>query len=78
MVCYYSLFFTFCWVVNIIKFIDKEYSCNYTKECAYLMEHGFRYTFVKVDENKMTVWKFKKSRELFLALADFYDSQKNK
>lgn len=42
------------------------------------MEKGIRYTFVKVDENKMTIWKFKKTRELFLALAEFYDNPKNK
>lgn len=65
-------------MVNTIKFIDKEYSCTYSKECAFLMEKGIRYTFVKVDENKMTIWKFKKTRELFLALAEFYDNPKNK
>lgn len=58
-----------------IKLVDKEYSCYWTKECSYLMEHGFRYTFVKTDENNITVWKFKKTKELFKALYEFYEKE---
>lgn len=61
-----------------MKIIDKEYSCVWHKECVYLMNEGFRYTFVKLDDKGVTTWKFKKSRELFLALANFYNSSKDK
>ena len=39
------------------------------------MEHGFRCTFVKTDENNITVWKFKKTKELFKALYEFYEKE---
>lgn len=35
------------------------------------MKHGIRYTFVK-EVDQVTVWKFKKNENLFLALAEFY------
>ena len=37
------------------------------------MKHGIRYTFVK-EIDGVTVWKFKKTEELFNILADFYSN----
>ena len=51
--------------------IDREYSCVWFEECDYLMKHGIRYTFVK-EIDGITVWKFKKTEELFRTLGDFY------
>ena len=33
---------------------------------------GIRYTFVKVDENGQTIWKYKKTPQLFESLKNFY------
>ena len=38
------------------------------------MKHGIRYTFVK-EVDQVTVWKFKKNENLFLALAEFYGNR---
>lgn len=53
--------------------IDHEYSCVWTEEFNYLTRHGIKYTFVKVKDG-VTVWKFKKTEELFRRLADFYSN----
>lgn len=53
--------------------IDHEYSCVWTDEFNYLTRHGIKYTFVKVKDG-VTVWKFKKTEELFRRLADFYSN----
>ena len=58
------------WGEKKIK-IDREYSCVWFEECDYLMKHGIRYTFVK-EIDGVTVWKFKKTEELFHILAVFY------
>ena len=67
--CIFLTHFFYC-EVNIIK-IDHEYSCVWYDECDYLMKHGIRYTFVK-EIDGITVWKFKKTEELFHTLGDFY------
>lgn len=56
----------------IIK-IDQEYSCVWYEEFNHLIEHGIRYTFVKTIDG-VTVWKFKKTEQLFRTLADFYSN----
>lgn len=53
--------------------IDQEYSCVWYEEFDYLIKHGLRYTFVKTINN-VTTWKFKKTEQLFLLLADFYSN----
>lgn len=53
--------------------IDHEYSCVWTEDFNYLTRHGIKYTFVKVKDG-VTVWKFKKTEELFRILADFYSN----
>ena len=50
---------------------DKEYASQWIPECAYLREHGIRYTFVKQIEG-ITTYKYKKTAELFETLAEFY------
>jgi hypothetical protein len=55
-----------------IKLIfDKEYSSQYPKEMKYLESVGIKYNFVK-EVKGITTYKYKKNRELFLALASFY------
>lgn len=44
----------------------------WSAEVTYLKTHGVDYSFVKVDENGMTIWKFKKTKKLFLLLSEFY------
>ena len=58
-------------IENIKKF-DKEYGTQYPIEYLFLKESGINYTFVKTDNNGLTVWKYKKTEALFLALAKFY------
>jgi len=59
-------------VIIIIK-VDREYNCVWYEEFDYLIKHGLRYTFVKTINN-VTTWKFKKTEQLFLSLADFYSN----
>lgn len=51
---------------------DKEYATSFPDEFQWLKSHGIRYTFVKVDENGKTIWKYKKCPELFESLKNFY------
>lgn len=51
---------------------DKEYATSFVDEYQYLKKYGIRYEFVKVDDTNKTVWKYKKTPELFEALKNFY------
>jgi len=51
------------------KFL-KEYSCIDVKEKVFLLNKGIRYNFVKIVD-KVTVWKYPKTTELFIALAEY-------
>ena len=50
---------------------DKEYSTQYVEEMKWLKEQGIYYTFVKY-VNGITTYKYKKTPQLFQALALFY------
>lgn len=71
---YAPLFFTLICQEGIkgkMKF-DKEYATSFVDEYKYLKEYGIRYEFIKVDDTGKTVWKYKKTPELFEALKNFY------
>ena len=53
------------------KNFEYEYSTSYSLEVAWLMDCGIKYNFVK-EINGVTYWKFKKSKKLGLALAEFW------
>lgn len=55
-----------------MKKFDKEYSTQWIKEVKWLSSHGIRYSFVKNDENNISIYKYQKTSELFEALAIFY------
>lgn len=55
---------------------DKEYSCSFLDEYLFLKKKGIRYEWVYKNENNISVWKYKKTRELWLALAEMYSSPK--
>lgn len=59
-----------------IKKFDKEYRTDSSQEVCFLSECGIRYTFVKT-ENGVTVWKYKKAKELGVALSKFWDKYTN-
>ena len=44
--------------------IDKEYATQLMDEVKWLSNHGIKYTFVKVTEEKITIYKYRK-RELY-------------
>lgn len=54
-----------------MKKFDKEYSTQYTPEKDYLLTYGIKPTFVKTI-NEVTTYKYKKNKELFIALSLFY------
>nr|DAT80994.1 MAG TPA: hypothetical protein [Caudoviricetes sp.] len=54
------------------KKFDKEYSTQWIKEVKWLSCHNVRFTFVKRDTNGITIYKYKKTHQLFSALAEFY------
>lgn len=51
--------------------LDKEYSTMYLREKDYLVNKGIKPTFSKWVEN-IKIYKFEKTEELFIALAEFY------
>lgn len=52
---------------------DCEYMTQWRKEVNFLLEKGIQFVFVKkVGDYKIPHYKYKKTRELFLALAEFY------
>ena len=53
---------------------DKEYQSQFFSEVCYLTEKGIRYTFVK-KVNGLITYKYKKTKELFEALAEFYSME---
>ena len=56
------------------KEFDKEYNTQWRKEMEYLRSRGIEYTFAKrVGEYKIPTYKYKKTPQLFLALAEFYN-----
>ena len=60
--------------LGVIKIkIDPEYNCNWWEECRYLLDQGIKYTFVK-EIRGVTIWKFKKTAELFDKLSEFYSN----
>lgn len=50
---------------------DIEYSTQYVPERNYLLQCGIKPSFVKII-NEVTTYKYKKTSELFEALAIFY------
>ena len=57
-----------------IRKLDNEYRTASSHEVCYLSEYGIKYTFVK-KEDGVTVWKYKKTKELGLALAKFWEQK---
>ena len=51
---------------------DNEYSTASESEMRFLREHGIRYTWVFVNEEGCTVWKYKKELRLWEALTAMY------
>lgn len=60
-------------VIYETKF-DKEYSTQFFAEVCYMTDRGIRYTFVK-KVNGLITYKYKKTKELFEALAEFYSME---
>ena len=58
-----------------MKKIDREYGTQDRKEMFYLIDNGISFSFAKTDENDVTTWKFKKSKELFDLLSDYYSNR---
>lgn len=61
-------------IINNMKKYDKEYQTQWKKEVEFLSSVGIRYAFVKKEDN-ISVYKYKKDRELFEQLAVFYSMQ---
>lgn len=55
-----------------MKKYDKEYSTQYSPEKEYLLRMNIKPSFTKV-VNEVTTYKYKKTSELFKALALFYE-----
>lgn len=55
---------------------DREYATQYYREMEYLKTKGFYPSFVRTDRGVNT-WKYKRSPELFRAVADFYEQRRN-
>lgn len=55
---------------------DKEYQTSFANEVVWLKSHGIRYTWVYTNDDGVSVWKFKKTRALWLSLAEMYKDKK--
>lgn len=58
------------------KKFDKEYATSFYDEVLWLCKRGIRYTWVNKNESGISVWKYKKNRKLWTALADMYKDQR--
>ena len=58
------------------KEFEREYMTQWRKEVEFLKSKGIEYTFAKrVGEYRIVSYKYKKTVQLFLALAEFYNQQ---
>lgn len=55
---------------------DKEYSTQYIDEMNFLRKKGIKYTWVYMNEDGVTVWKYKKEKKLWDALSEMYSNNK--
>lgn len=51
---------------------DKEYSTQYASEMNFLANKGIKYTWVYINQDGLTVWKYKKEKRLWDALSEMY------
>lgn len=60
------------------KAFDSEYMTEWGREVRFLTSKGIRYTFVKrTPDYNIRQYKYKKTPELFMALAEFYYQTNN-
>ena len=58
------------------KEFDREYNTQWRKEMEFLRAKGIEYAFAKrVGEYKIPTYKYTKTPQLFLALAEFYNQE---
>ena len=64
---------------SIPKYVfDKEYSTQWRREVQFLEDKGINYTFAKKHFKYPIIrYKYTKTPELFLALAEFYNQVRN-
>ena len=55
---------------------DKEYSTSFIEEMQFLRKKGIKYTWVYMNEDGVTVWKYKKEKKLWDALSEMYSNNK--
>lgn len=54
---------------------DREYSTQFKEEMLFLKNNGIPYNWVSKDEETgIDTWKYKKTVQLFSALARFYET----
>jgi hypothetical protein len=61
-------------ISRVTGYIDKEYATNFKDEVEWLLAHGIRYTYTKI-ENGVRWYKYKKNVCLYATLTDFYRSR---
>ena len=61
-------------ISKVAGYIDKEYATNFKDEAEWLLIHGIRCTYTKI-ENGVRWYKYKKTVGLYATLADFYRSR---
>lgn len=55
---------------------DKEYQTSFLDEVIFLKSKGIRYTWVYTNDEGISVWKYRKEKRLWLALAEMYSNTK--
>ena len=55
-----------------MKKFDKEYATQFIDEVKFLQNKGIKYEFVK-SVNGVDTYKYTKTKQLFLALYEFYN-----
>ena len=53
----------------------KEYSTQHKEEMLFLRNKGIKYTLVYINEDGISVWKYKKETKLWDALSEMYSNE---
>lgn len=71
----YPFFYDDDYMENKSKW-DKEYATSFLNEVTFLKSKGIRYTWVFTNDEGVSVWKFRKTKELWDTLSEMYSDKK--
>lgn len=73
---YIPFFYDYFMIMERKSKWDKEYQTSFLDEVIFLKSKGIRYAWVYSNADGISVWKYKKEKQLWLALAEMYSNTK--